>query len=105
MTGSVDAMQLVWAVPVVSAALAMVVLALAARPLSDEAAGLAADVRRLRELRRPLAGVRTVLDETGDVASGAGPRPVPDSIAADERGDLRADGVTGGSPNGSHPAG
>lgn len=62
-------MSLLWSVPVVAAALATVVVALAARPLSDEAAGVAADVRRLRELRRPLGAVRSVLAETGDLAA------------------------------------
>lgn len=98
-------MQLVWAVPVVAAALAMVVLALAARPLSDEAAGLAADVRRLRELRRPLAGVRTVLDESGDLAAGPRAHDTPDGATADTRGVRRAGGGAGAGPNGARPAG
>jgi hypothetical protein len=86
-------MSLVWAIPVVAAALAVVAVALAAHPLADEAAGLVADVRRLRELRRPLAATREVLGEAGALvaearaphapggpgaATGSGPAPGPD---------------------------
>lgn len=51
-------MTLLWTVPVLAAAAATALLAVAARPVGDELAGLARDVRRLGELRRSLAAVR-----------------------------------------------
>jgi hypothetical protein len=49
---------LLWTVPVLAAAVATALVAVAARPVGDEVAGLARDVRRLGELRRSLAAVR-----------------------------------------------
>ena len=50
--GSVAGVSLVWAIPVVAAAGATVIVAVAGRPLADEATALVHAVRRLRELRR-----------------------------------------------------
>jgi hypothetical protein len=55
---------LVWAVPVIAAALAMVWLLARARPLEDEVTGLAVEVRELRRLRAPLAGIRRATADT-----------------------------------------
>jgi hypothetical protein len=55
---------LVWAVPVIAAALAMAWLVTRARPLENEVAGLAAEVRELRRLRAPLAGSRRATADT-----------------------------------------
>ena len=75
-------MSLVWAIPVAVAALASVFVALAAHPLADEAGSLADDVRRLRELRRPLAAAHDVLTEADALVAGARARPVPDGHRA-----------------------
>ncbi len=57
-------MTLVWAVPVIGAALAMAWLLTMARSLEDEVAGLATEVRALRRLRAPLAGIRRATADT-----------------------------------------
>ena len=57
-------MTLVWAVPVVAAALAMAWLLTRARALEDAAAGLAGEVRELRRLRASLAEVRQATADT-----------------------------------------
>ncbi|HET8621467.1 MAG TPA: hypothetical protein VFM27_21015 [Acidimicrobiales bacterium] len=57
-------MTLVWAVPAVAAAVAVVCLAARARALEAAAGGLAAEVGELRRLRSPLAGVRRATADT-----------------------------------------
>jgi hypothetical protein len=49
---------LVWAVPVVAAAVAAILVALAARPVGDATTALVDDLRRLRRVRESLATVR-----------------------------------------------
>jgi cytochrome c-type biogenesis protein CcmH/NrfF len=61
--------SLLWAVPVVAAAVATAVVAARARAIEDEAAGAAADLRRLGELRRPLQAVQAMLRETDALAA------------------------------------
>lgn len=78
-------MTLIWAVPVVAAAAAALVLVATARALEDSAAGLARDVGRLGELAAPLVAVRATVAETDELATGfrarhtttgqEGPRP------------------------------
>jgi hypothetical protein len=63
-SGGGAGVTLVWAVPVIAAALAMAWLVTWARPLEDEAAGLAVEVRELRRLRSPLAGIRRATADT-----------------------------------------
>jgi hypothetical protein len=58
---------LLWAVPVVAAAVATVLVAARSRALEDEVVGLVREVRRLRDIRAPLAAVRTAADETDDL--------------------------------------
>lgn len=60
-------MSLLWAVPVVAAAIATVLVVARARALEDAAVAVAAEVARLRELRRPLAAVREAAAETDEV--------------------------------------
>jgi hypothetical protein len=60
---------IVWAVPVIAAALAMAWLLTRARALEDEVAGLAVDVRELRRLRAPLAGIRRATADTDALAA------------------------------------
>jgi hypothetical protein len=57
-------MTLLWAVPVVAAAVATLVVVAWARTLEDEVVGLVADVRDLRAVREPLGAIRTMTDET-----------------------------------------
>jgi hypothetical protein len=63
-------MSLLWALPVVAAAAAMVLVVAWARPLEDAAVALAREVRRLRQVARPLGTVRAAMAETDDVAAG-----------------------------------
>lgn len=63
-------MTLIWAVPVVAAAAAALVLVATARALEDSAAGLARDVGRLNELAAPLAAVQATVAETDELAAG-----------------------------------
>ena len=51
-------MTLVWAVPALAAAVAVICVLTRARALEDAAADLVAEVGRLRRLRAPLAEVR-----------------------------------------------
>jgi hypothetical protein len=60
---------LVWAVPVVAAAVAGILVAVAAGRVGDELTALVDDVRRLRELREPLAGVRAATDDSAALAA------------------------------------
>jgi hypothetical protein len=55
---------IVWAVPVVAAAVGGAIVAACARPFEDASTALAAEVARLRELRRPLASLRASAAET-----------------------------------------
>jgi hypothetical protein len=70
--------SLVWAVPVVAAAVATTLVVTWARAVEDEATGLVSDVRRLAEIARPLAAVREAIRETHDVASDFRRRHDPD---------------------------
>jgi hypothetical protein len=60
---------LVWAVPVVAASVATVLVAAANRPVGDELTALIDDVRRLRQLREPLARVRAATDDSEALAA------------------------------------
>jgi hypothetical protein len=55
---------LLWAVPALAAVAAVVVVAARARALEQAAADLAGEVRRLRRLRGPLAGIRRSTADT-----------------------------------------
>jgi hypothetical protein len=79
---------LVWAVPVVAAAVAAIVLAAAAGPVGDELTALVDDVRRLRELREPLARVRATTEESAALAGSYRRRHPPVAPPA-ESGDAR----------------
>ena len=57
-------MTLLWAVPVVAAAVGTLLVAARARTLEDEVVGLVADVRDLRAVRAPLATIRAMTAET-----------------------------------------
>ena len=57
-------MTLLWAVPALAAVAAVVVVAARARALEQAAADLAGEVRRLRRLRGPLAGIRRATADT-----------------------------------------
>lgn len=63
-------MSLLWAVPVAAAAAATLLVAARGRAIEDEAAALARAVRRLREVRAPLAALRSAAGETGEVVAG-----------------------------------
>jgi hypothetical protein len=60
---------LVWAVPVVAAALATLVVVARARGVEDECVALAREVAALAELRRPLAAVRDATVETDEAVA------------------------------------
>ena len=62
-------MDLLWAVPVVAAAVSTALVALWARAVEDAAIELAREVRRLSQLRRPLADVRRAVDDTRVLAA------------------------------------
>ena len=57
-------MTLVWAVPVVAAALAMAWLLARARALEDAVTDLATEARELHRLRAPLAEIRRATADT-----------------------------------------
>lgn len=57
-------MTLLWAVPALAAVAAVVVVAARARALEQAAADLTGEVRRLRRLRGPLAGIRRSTADT-----------------------------------------
>jgi hypothetical protein len=80
---------LVWAVPVVAAALATVLLVARARAVEDECVVLAREVAALAELRRPLVAVRDTAAET-------------DELVAAFRKQHPVDGAPLGESNGSH---
>jgi len=60
---------LLWALPVAAAAVATLLVAARGRAIEGEAAALAREVRRLREVRRPLAAVRSAAAETGEAVA------------------------------------
>ena len=62
-------MTLVWAVPALAAAVAVVCVLARARALEDAAGELAAEVARLRRLREPLADVRRATADTDRLAA------------------------------------
>jgi hypothetical protein len=61
--------SLLWTVPVVAAALATGFVAARARALEDATVDLAIEIRRLRELRPRLAGVRAAVRDARERAS------------------------------------
>jgi hypothetical protein len=62
--------SLLWAVPVVVAAVATLVVVARARTLEDDVIGLVDDVRDLRLVREPLAAVRAMAEETDALVVG-----------------------------------
>jgi hypothetical protein len=86
---------LVWAVPVVAAAVATVIVAGLGRPLADEVAALRDAVRRLGELRPRLAAVRAQTAESAALADAYRRRhgAEPDDTGGDGWG---SDGSGGG---------
>ena len=62
-------MTLLWAVPVVAAAVATLLVVARARTLEGEVVGLAHGVRRLRDIRAPLAAVRATAGETAELVA------------------------------------
>ena len=75
-------MTLVWAVPVVAAAVATVLVAAAARPVGDELNALVDEVRELRQLREPLVRVRAATDDSAALAEAYRRRHQPCSTSA-----------------------
>jgi hypothetical protein len=86
---------LVWAVPVVAAAVATVLVAAAARPVGDEVTALVDDVRSLRQLRESLDRVRGATDDSAALAASYRRRhpPVTPPGAADDAGAAPEDPV------------
>jgi hypothetical protein len=83
---------LLWAVPVVAAAVATLLVVARARMVEDEAVGLARDVRRLREIRAPLGAIRaTALETDGLVANFRGRHPLDGDVAPNGAGPPVAD--------------
>lgn len=62
-------MTLLWAVPVVAAAVATVLVVATARTLEDEAVGLAHEVRHLHDVRGPLSAIRETTLETDQLVA------------------------------------
>ena len=62
-------MNLLWAVPVIAAAVTTALVALWARAVEDAAIELARELRRLSELRPRLADVRRAVDDTRVLAA------------------------------------
>ena len=88
-------MTLVWAVPVVAAAVATVLVAAAARPVGDELTALVDDGRSLRQLRESLDQVRGATDDSAALAASYRRRhpPVTPPGAADDAGAAPVDPV------------
>jgi hypothetical protein len=61
--------NLLWTVPVVAAAIGTGLVAARARALEDASVDLAIEIRRLRELRPGLTGVRAGLRDTRERAA------------------------------------
>lgn len=59
-----DGVVLLWAVPVVAAVVAVVLVLRRARELEDAAVDLTVAVHRTGELRRPLAAIRSEMDRS-----------------------------------------
>ena len=76
-------MSLLWAVPVVAAAAATLLVAARARTIEDAARGLAAEVAALRALRPPLAGVRRATADTDARVAAFGAAHRPDDGSGD----------------------
>jgi hypothetical protein len=74
--------SLLWAVPVVAAAAATVLVVAWTRPLEDAAVVLAREVRRFRQVERPLGSVRAAMVETDEVTAGFRRRHVSDAAPA-----------------------
>jgi hypothetical protein len=85
---------LVWAVPVVAAAVAAVLVAAAARPVGDEVTALVDDVRALRRLRAPLTAVRGATADSAALGDSFRHRHPPDDSA--ESGGPGSDGDPAG---------
>ncbi len=84
-------MTLLWAVPVVAAAAAMVLVVAMARTLEDEAVGLAHEVQELGDLRAPLSAVRDTTLETDQlVATFRHQHPVDGRSAAPDHGGIES---------------
>lgn len=83
-------MALVWAVPVVAAAVAAAVVATAARPLEDALGALVEGVRAVGDLRRPLGVVRAEVADSDALVAGFDRRhaahPPADGVDATEGG-------------------
>jgi hypothetical protein len=62
-------MNLLWAVPVVAAAVTTALMALRARAVEDAAIELGRELRRLSQLRPRLADVRRAVDDTRVLAA------------------------------------
>ena len=91
------AVTLVWAVPVVAAAVATILVAAAARPVGDELTGLVEDVRTLRGLREPLARLRAATADSEALATAYRRRHA--GAAADGRPAGEPDGPIVGPPD------
>jgi hypothetical protein len=63
------AVSLVWAIPVVAAAAATVLVVAWSRVIENEATGLVTELKRLREVAGPLGALRDALRETDEVAA------------------------------------
>ncbi|HKE73948.1 MAG TPA: hypothetical protein VKB57_10065 [Acidimicrobiales bacterium] len=85
-------MSLLWAVPVVAAAAATLLVAARARAVEDVARDLAAEVAALRSLRAPLAGLRRSTAETDALVAAFGDAHGP---APDGEGDGESDAGDG----------
>lgn len=89
-------MTLLWAVPVVAAAVGTLLVAARARSLEDEVVGLVADVRDLHALREPLRRIRGLTTETDTLVGAFRDRHAfDDGAAAEPGGPARAGEGTG----------
>ena len=79
-------MTLVWAVPVLAAALATALVAAAARPLGDELTALVTDLRELRRVQASLASVRAAAADTEAVGAAFRGRHAPGEPPMEETG-------------------
>lgn len=99
-------MTLLWAVPVVAAAVATLLVVAHARPLEDEAVALVGAVRRLREVRAPLGAVRATVGETDAAVAAFRDRHAPPAPGGDGHGATDADAAGADHPHpGDAPAG
>lgn len=99
-------MTLLWAVPVVAAAVATLLVVARARNLEDEVVGLVADVRDLRAVREPLRAVRAMTHETDVLVADFRERhPFDDLDDLDRLDDLDTAPAFGDGPDSSGAAG